>query len=75
MLRGGIGALCGQYRRWASGESSTGGNVYKDNPIGKPNGIYVNNQVELKSCQIFGFDYDYTLAEYKGKYFSKKNVE
>jgi len=27
--------------------------------------VYVNNQVDLKSCEIFGFDYDYTLAEYK----------
>merc|ERR1712130_609426 len=30
-----------------------------------PAGVYVNNQVDLKSCEIFGFDYDYTLAEYK----------
>ena len=34
--------------------------------LSRPTGIYVNNQVDLKSCEIFGFDYDYTLAEYKG---------
>lgn len=51
-LRRGIGALCVR-------------SLTKTVEGGKPHGIYVNNQVELKSCEIFGFDYDYTLAEYK----------
>ena len=29
--------------------------------------IFVNNQIDLSKISTFGFDYDYTLAEYKGK--------
>lgn len=28
-------------------------------------GIFVNNAVDLSSTKVFGFDYDYTLAEYR----------
>ena len=31
--------------------------------------VFVNNQIDLSKISIFGFDYDYTLAEYKGKAF------
>jgi hypothetical protein len=31
--------------------------------------VFVNNQIDLSKISIFGFDYDYTLAEYKGKDF------
>jgi len=29
--------------------------------------VFVNNQIDLSKISTFGFDYDYTLAEYKGK--------
>ena len=59
LFRRGIGAL---RARISAGPSCRRVSVER----GKSNGIYVNNQVELSSCEIFGFDYDYTLAEYKG---------
>jgi len=34
--------------------------------------VFVNNQIDLSKISIFGFDYDYTLAEYKGTLFIKK---
>merc|ERR1711892_98044 len=33
--------------------------------IKRAHGIYVNNAVDLSSTKVFGFDYDYTLAEYQ----------
>ncbi|GMQ04166.1 hypothetical protein CsSME_00049680 [Camellia sinensis var. sinensis] len=29
-----------------------------------PNGIYVNKKLRLENIQVYGFDYDYTLAHY-----------
>ena len=29
--------------------------------------VFVNNQIDLSRISTFGFDYDYTLAEYKGE--------
>ncbi|GMQ02298.1 hypothetical protein CsSME_00048595 [Camellia sinensis var. sinensis] len=29
-----------------------------------PNGIYVNKNLRLENIQVYGFDYDYTLAHY-----------
>ena len=37
--------------------------------------VFVNNQIDLSKISIFGFDYDYTLAEYKGTLFIKKLFE
>ncbi|CAN6482489.1 unnamed protein product [Victoria cruziana] len=31
-----------------------------------PKGIYVNKNLRLESIQVYGFDYDYTLAHYSG---------
>ena len=36
--------------------------------------VFVNNQIDLSKISTFGFDYDYTLAEYKGKPFFLKKV-
>lgn len=30
----------------------------------EPNGIYVNKNLKLENIQVYGFDYDYTLAHY-----------
>ena len=35
--------------------------------------VFVNNQIDLSKISTFGFDYDYTLAEYKGLFFFIKN--
>ena len=35
--------------------------------------VFVNNQIDLSKISTFGFDYDYTLAEYKGKFFIKNS--
>lgn len=32
--------------------------------------VFVNNQIDLSRISTFGFDYDYTLAEYKGTEFN-----
>ena len=29
-----------------------------------PNGVFCNNEISLKDIQVYGFDYDYTLAYY-----------
>ncbi|XP_072977223.1 uncharacterized protein [Typha angustifolia] len=36
----------------------------KDMPKMSPEGIYVNRNVRLDDVQVYGFDYDYTLAHY-----------
>ncbi|CAA6662261.1 unnamed protein product [Spirodela intermedia] len=36
----------------------------KDIPLMNPRGIYVNKNVKLEDIQVYGFDYDYTLAHY-----------
>ncbi|XP_010323221.2 uncharacterized protein [Solanum lycopersicum] len=36
----------------------------KQMPKMNPKGIYVNKNVRLDSIQVYGFDYDYTLAHY-----------
>lgn len=36
----------------------------KDMPKMNPEGIYVNRNVRLDTVQVYGFDYDYTLAHY-----------
>ncbi|XP_042407662.1 5'-nucleotidase domain-containing protein DDB_G0275467-like [Zingiber officinale] len=38
----------------------------KDMPKMDPEGIYVNRNVRLDDIEVFGFDYDYTLAHYSG---------
>lgn len=30
-----------------------------------PNGVYANNELDLAEIEVYGFDYDYTLAVYK----------
>lgn len=36
----------------------------KEMPKMNPNGIYVNKNIRLDTIQVYGFDYDYTLAHY-----------
>ncbi|KAI4381081.1 hypothetical protein MLD38_007192 [Melastoma candidum] len=36
----------------------------KDMPKMNPKGIYVNKNLRLDNLQVYGFDYDYTLAHY-----------
>ncbi|XP_078439545.1 HAD-superfamily hydrolase, subfamily IG, 5'-nucleotidase [Wolffia australiana] len=36
----------------------------KDIPLMNPRGIYVNKNIKLEDIQVYGFDYDYTLAHY-----------
>ncbi|XP_047323633.1 5'-nucleotidase domain-containing protein DDB_G0275467 [Impatiens glandulifera] len=36
----------------------------KDMPKLNPHGIYVNKNLRLEEIQVYGFDYDYTLAHY-----------
>ncbi|CAM8917864.1 unnamed protein product [Rhodiola kirilowii] len=36
----------------------------KDMPKMNPEGIYVNKNLRLDNIQVYGFDYDYTLAHY-----------
>ncbi|CAF2517704.1 unnamed protein product [Rotaria sp. Silwood2] len=31
----------------------------------KPNGIFANNELDLRKIKVYGFDFDYTLARYK----------
>ncbi|XP_020082880.1 5'-nucleotidase domain-containing protein DDB_G0275467 isoform X2 [Ananas comosus] len=38
--------------------------VLKEIPKMNPEGIYVNKNVRLDTIQVYGFDYDYTLAHY-----------
>jgi hypothetical protein len=30
-----------------------------------PRGIFANNELDLSEIEVYGFDYDYTLAVYK----------
>lgn len=36
----------------------------KEMPMMNPKGIYVNRNIRLDTIQVYGFDYDYTLAHY-----------
>ncbi|KAJ4958215.1 hypothetical protein NE237_025326 [Protea cynaroides] len=38
--------------------------AFKQMPKMNPNGIYVNKNLRLDKIQVYGFDYDYTLAHY-----------
>ncbi|XP_044472277.1 5'-nucleotidase domain-containing protein DDB_G0275467 [Mangifera indica] len=38
--------------------------VLKEMPKMNPKGIYVNKNLRLDNIQVYGFDYDYTLAHY-----------
>ncbi|WOK94047.1 hypothetical protein Cni_G02749 [Canna indica] len=38
----------------------------KEMPKMNPKGIYVNRNVRLDDIEVYGFDYDYTLAHYSG---------
>ncbi len=31
----------------------------------EPRGIFANNELDLSEIEVYGFDYDYTLAVYK----------
>lgn len=31
----------------------------------EPRGVFANNELNLSDIQVYGFDYDYTLAVYK----------
>nr|XP_011462310.1 PREDICTED: 5'-nucleotidase domain-containing protein DDB_G0275467 isoform X1 [Fragaria vesca subsp. vesca] len=39
----------------------------KEMPKMNPEGIYVNKNLRLDSIQVYGFDYDYTLAHYSSE--------
>ncbi|KAF3777501.1 5'-nucleotidase domain-containing protein [Nymphaea thermarum] len=41
-------------------------NAIKMMPKMDPKGIYVNRNLRLENIQVYGFDYDYTLAHYSG---------
>lgn len=38
---------------------------FKDEFLMNPKGVFCNNEINLKDIQVYGFDYDYTLAYYK----------
>ena len=38
---------------------------FKDELRIDPKGVFCNNEINLKDIQVYGFDYDYTLAYYK----------
>lgn len=37
----------------------------QDSERSNPSGIFVNNEICLSDISVYGFDYDYTLAQYK----------
>jgi len=37
---------------------------FKPNEMIDPKGVFANNEIDLKDIQVYGFDYDYTLAYY-----------
>jgi hypothetical protein len=37
---------------------------YEANAFVDPKGVFTNNEIDLKEIQVYGFDYDYTLAYY-----------
>ena len=43
--------------------------LFSELPIQEPevslNAVYANNEVSLEDIEVYGFDYDYTLATYK----------
>jgi len=45
-------------------ESLVAANSYSKQEM-NPNGIYANNELDLQSIKVYGFDFDYTLARYK----------
>lgn len=38
--------------------------TYKPETLINPNGVFINNELDLRKIKIYGFDYDYTLAYY-----------
>ena len=39
-------------------------NSFEPKELINPKGVFANNEIDLKHIQIYGFDYDYTLAYY-----------
>lgn len=40
------------------------GETFASSNLVNPKGVFCNNEIELKDIQVYGFDFDYTLAHY-----------
>ena len=51
---------------WTEGGIDFTYSVAKKKPISNdPDGVFANDQIDLSEIEVYGFDYDYTLATYK----------
>ncbi|CAG0887191.1 unnamed protein product [Darwinula stevensoni] len=77
MLQGPWKELCLCQKRSSSSHSEKLWRAYEDAkkhckskklpPDVDPNGVFACNELDLRNIDVYGFDYDYTLAQYKSK--------